>query len=59
MLSVYTTYSISYLPASGDQFSSLTDGTLILQPQKFENTEIGGKWNINPKLLFTDGGLRS
>jgi catecholate siderophore receptor len=52
-LSVYTAYSISYLPASGDQFSALTDGTLILQPQKFENTEIGVKWNINPKLLFS------
>ncbi|MBR0869117.1 TonB-dependent siderophore receptor [Bradyrhizobium tropiciagri] len=52
-MSVYTAYSISYLPASGDQFSSLTDGTLILQPQRFENTEIGMKWNINPKLLFS------
>jgi catecholate siderophore receptor len=52
-LSVYTAYSISYLPASGDQFSALSPGTLILQPQKFENTEVGVKWNIEPKLLFT------
>ncbi|QIO35645.1 TonB-dependent receptor [Bradyrhizobium sp. 1(2017)] len=52
-MSVYTAYSISYLPASGDQFSSLNDGTLILQPQKFENTEVGMKWNINPRLLFS------
>jgi catecholate siderophore receptor len=52
-LSIYTAYSISHLPASGDQFSSLTDGTLILEPQKFENTEVGVKWNINPKLLFS------
>jgi catecholate siderophore receptor len=52
-LSVYTAYSISYLPSAGDQFSALTDGSLILQPQKFENTEIGMKWNINPKLLFS------
>jgi len=52
-LSIYTAYSISYLPASGDQFSSLTAGTLILEPQKFENTEVGVKWNINPKLLFS------
>lgn len=52
-MSIYTAYSISYLPASGDQFSALTDGTLILQPQKFENTEVGMKWNINPKLLFS------
>jgi len=52
-LSVYTAYSVSYLPSTGDQFSALTAGTLILQPQKFENTEIGVKWNINPKLLFS------
>ncbi len=52
-LSIYTAYSVSYLPASGDQFSSLSPGTLILQPQKFENTEVGVKWNINPKLLFS------
>jgi catecholate siderophore receptor len=51
-LSVYTAYSISYLPSTGDQFSALTDGSLILQPQKFENTEIGVKYNINPKLLL-------
>ena len=52
-LSIYTAYSISYLPASGDQFSALTPATLILTPQKFENTEFGVKWNIQPKLLFT------
>jgi catecholate siderophore receptor len=52
-MSVYTAYSVSYLPASGDQFSALTDGTLILQPQKFVNTEVGMKWNVNPKLLFS------
>ncbi|HEY0233610.1 MAG TPA: TonB-dependent siderophore receptor [Afipia sp.] len=52
-MSIYAAYSISYLPASGDQFSSLSDGTLILDPQKFENTEFGFKWNINPKLQYT------
>lgn len=52
-LSIYTAYSISYLPASGDQFSALNPGTLILEPQKFENTEVGVKWNIQPKLLLT------
>jgi catecholate siderophore receptor len=52
-LSIYSAYSVSYLPSAGDQFSSLTQGTLILQPQKFVNTEVGLKWNINPKLLFS------
>ena len=51
-LSIYGAYSISYLPSTGDQFSALNRGTLILQPQKFENKEAGLKWNINPKLLF-------
>jgi catecholate siderophore receptor len=51
-LSIYGAYSISYLPSTGDQFSALNSGTLILQPQRFENKEAGLKWNINPKLLF-------
>ena len=53
MLSFYTMYSVSYLPASGDQFSSLNAGTVILTPQKFATEEVGAKWNINPKLLFS------
>jgi catecholate siderophore receptor len=52
-LSIYGMYSVSYLPASGDQFSTLNDGTVILEPQKFENKEVGVKWNINPRLLWT------
>ena len=52
-LSFYGTYSISYLPASGDQFSALTGGTVILDPQKFENKEVGFKWNILPHLIYT------
>jgi catecholate siderophore receptor len=52
-LSLYTAWSTSFLPASGDQFSALSPGTLILEPQTFKSTEVGAKWNINPKLLFT------
>jgi catecholate siderophore receptor len=52
-LSIYGTYMVSYLPASGDQFSALNNGTVILEPQKFENREVGLKWNINPRLLFS------
>ncbi len=52
-LSIYGAYSISYLPASGDQFSALNNGTLILAPQKFENKEIGVKWDIQPRLQYT------
>jgi catecholate siderophore receptor len=51
-LSIYGAYSVSYLPSTGDQFSALNPGTLILQPQKFDSKEVGLKWNINPKLLL-------
>ncbi len=37
----------------GDQLNALTDGTVILEPQKFVNKEVGVKWNIYPRLLAT------
>ena len=52
-VSIYYAYSKSYLPASGDQFSALNDGTVLLQPQGFVNNEVGVKWNINPRLQYT------
>jgi catecholate siderophore receptor len=52
-MSLYTSYQVSYLPASGDQFSALADGTVILKPQKFQNEEVGFKWNIGPRLLYS------
>jgi catecholate siderophore receptor len=52
-LSAYVAYSISYLPSSGDQFSALNAGSALIPPQKFENTEVGVKWNILPKLQYT------
>lgn len=52
-VSVYGMYSTSYLPSSGDQFSALNVGTVILTPQKFETEEVGVKWNIFPRLQYT------
>ena len=52
-LSFYGSYSISYLPASGDQFGALTPVTSALKPEKFTNQEIGSKWDITPLLTFT------
>ena len=51
--SLYASYSVSYLPASGDQFSSLTASTETLEPEKFQNLEMGAKWEINSDLLLT------
>ncbi len=52
-MSLYGMYAVSYLPASGDQFSALTNGTVLLAPQKFQILEAGFKWNIFPRLLFS------
>ena len=52
-LSLYASYSRSYLPQSGDQFSGLTMTTDALKPERFDNYEIGAKWEPIPGLLAT------
>ena len=57
-LSLYTSYSVSYLPSSGDQFSSLTSVTQTLKPEKFNNYEVGAKWDIRDSLSLTAAAYR-
>ena len=57
-LSIYGSYSISYLPSSGDQFSSLTTVTQQVQPEKFTNYELGTKWDANRSFSFTTAVYR-
>lgn len=45
-VSLYGNYSVSFLPSSGDQFSSLTSVTQQLKPEKFTNYEAGVKWDV-------------
>lgn len=49
-LSFYASYSISYLPSSGDQFASLTATTASFKPESFRNYELGVKWQPRPGL---------
>ena len=51
--SVYANYSVSFLPSAGDQFSSLTDVTKALKPEKFENVEAGAKWDVADRISLT------
>lgn len=57
-LSLYASYSVSYLPSSGDQFSSLNAITQTLKPEKFLNYELGAKWDVLPSLSFTAAAYR-
>ena len=52
-LSVYAGYSRSYLPQSGDQFGSLNGTTADLEPERFDNYELGAKWEPIDGLLAT------
>ncbi|TMJ17044.1 MAG: TonB-dependent siderophore receptor [Alphaproteobacteria bacterium] len=52
-MSLYASWSRSFLPQSGDQFSSLDLSTAALEPEEFENLEVGMKWDVRPSLTFT------
>jgi catecholate siderophore receptor len=52
-LSMYGSYSVSYLPASGDQFNGVATNTVTLDPEKYTNYEVGAKWDVVPALAIT------
>ncbi|MCA6255878.1 MAG: TonB-dependent siderophore receptor [Phenylobacterium sp.] len=52
-LSLYASYSVSSLPASGDQFAGLSLSTETLKPESFQNLEAGFKVELGPRLLAT------
>ena len=49
---------MSYLPSSGDQFSSLTTITQQVKPEKFSNYEAGVKFDLNRSLALTTAVYR-
>lgn len=52
-VSIYTSYSETFTPRSGDQFLSLTLDTASTRPQFTENLEGGIKWDVQPNLSVT------
>lgn len=52
-LSAYASFSRSFLPRSGDQFLTLNATSAQLDPEEFENREIGLKWDLRPGLSLT------
>lgn len=51
--SVYSGYSRTYLPRGGDQLTSLSLTNQYLDPEMFENFEVGVKWDVNPNFNVT------
>jgi catecholate siderophore receptor len=57
-LSLYTSYSRSFQPRSGDQFLTLGTAQQNLAPERFTNYEIGAKWDVKPGLALTLAAFR-
>lgn len=57
-VSIYGSYSVSYLPSAGDQFASLTTITQQVKPEKFTNYEVGVKWDVRRFLSLTSAVYR-
>jgi catecholate siderophore receptor len=49
-MSLYASYSRAYLPRAGDQLTSLTASNRAFDPEKFDNVELGVKWDVTPLL---------
>jgi catecholate siderophore receptor len=52
-LSIYASYAKSFLPQSGDQFTTLAANLTTLAPEQFRNLEGGVKWDVRTGLAFT------
>ncbi len=57
-VTLYSSYSVSALPSSGDQFSSLNVTTETLEPEKFTNYELGVKWDVFNRLSLAAAAYR-
>jgi catecholate siderophore receptor len=44
---------MTYVPRAGSQLSSLAPTNAALDPEEFENVEVGAKWDLNPALSLT------
>ena len=52
-VSLYVSYSESFLPRSGEQFKSLSASSARLDPDVFESTEIGMKVALSDSMSLT------
>ena len=58
-MSIYSSYSVSYLPSSGDQFSSLTVITEQVKPEKFDQLRGRREVGLRRRPLAADRRVSS
>ncbi|MGH8249146.1 MAG: TonB-dependent receptor [Steroidobacteraceae bacterium] len=52
-VSLYASYSMTHVPRAGAQLTSLNVTNEALDPEEFENFEVGAKWDLRPDLALT------
>jgi catecholate siderophore receptor len=52
-ISIYASYSESFLPRSGEQYANINGDADQLDPDTFTNQEIGIKWDFADSMSFT------
>jgi len=52
-VSLYASYSMTYVPRAGAQLASLAITNEAFDPEEFENIEVGAKWDLSPSLALT------
>ena len=52
-ISIYASYSESFLPRSGEQFANINGDANALEPDSFTNLEAGIKWDFDRGLSLT------
>lgn len=57
-VSLYTSYSMAYVPRAGEQLTSLTATNATFDPEEFKNYEIGAKWDVSNNLALTAAVFR-
>ncbi len=52
-ISLYGSYSQSFLPRSGEQFANINGANDVLEPDTFTNLEAGVKWDVSNRFSVT------
>ena len=58
-VSIYGSYTESFLPRSGEQFADINGDDSRLDPDEFTNIEAGVKWKINNNLLLSASAFQT
>ncbi len=52
-ISIYASYSESFLPRSGEQYTDINGSSEQLAPNTYTNQEVGVKWDVADSISFT------